>query len=223
MAMNKVKQGSQMYPWVNATWNVIKGKCPHDCSYCYMKRYPQPQLHFDPSEIKTKLGSGKTIFVGSSCDAWAESIPDIWIKSMLIQCAESTGNKYLFQSKNPIRFREYSGYYPTDFMLGTTIESNYNLLNGSLAPNVYERMKAMSGINHLIPKMVSIEPIITFDLDTLIEWIKNISPKFVSIGADSGNNYLPEPSGDKVKALIEGLREITEVKIKDNLKRLTEK
>ena len=216
--LNKSK--GNMYPWVTHTWNIIKGKCPHDCSYCYMKRYPQSQLHFDSSELKTKLGSGKTIFVGSSCDAWAETIPDLWIKSILIQCAEAGGNKYLFQSKNPIRFREYSGYYPPDFILGTTIESNYNLLQGCLAPNVYERMKAMSAINHLIPKMVSIEPIIDFDLGDFIGWIKNISPKFVSIGADSGNNHLPEPSGDKVKALIEGLREFTEVKIKENLRRL---
>ena len=81
-------------------------------------------------------------------------------------------------------------------------------------------MKAMSAINHLIPKMVSIEPIIDFDLGDFIGWIKNISPKFVSIGADSGNNHLPEPSGDKVKALIEGLREFTEVKTKENLRRL---
>ena len=52
MAMNKVKQGSNMYPWVTHTWNVIKGKCPHDCSYCYMKRFPQPELHFDEKELK---------------------------------------------------------------------------------------------------------------------------------------------------------------------------
>ena len=216
--LNKSK--GNMYPWVTHTWNVIKGKCPHDCVYCYMKRYPQSELHFDPLELKTKLGDSKTIFVGSSCDAWATGIPDLWIKSMLIHCAESTGNKYLFQSKNPIRFREYSGYYPPDFMLGTTIESNYNLLNACLAPNVYERMKAMSAITHLIPKMVSIEPIMEFDLDVLTEWIKDISPKFVSIGADSGNSHLPEPSGDKVKALIDSLRQFTEVKVKANLERI---
>jgi hypothetical protein len=183
-----------------------------------MKRYPQTELHYDPFELKTKLGNSKTIFVGSSCDAWASAIPDLWIKSMLIHCAESLGNKYFFQSKNPIRFREYSGYYPTDFMLGTTIESNYNLLSDCHAPNVYERMKAMSAINHLIPKMVSIEPIMDFDLDVMLKWMQEIKPVFVSIGADSGNNHLPEPPATKVKALIDGLKEFTEVKIKDNLR-----
>ena len=40
-----------MYPWVTHTWNVIKGKCPHDCSYCYMKRFPQGELRFDEKEL----------------------------------------------------------------------------------------------------------------------------------------------------------------------------
>ena len=32
-----------MYKFVNYTWNPIKGKCLHDCSYCYMKTMPQYQ------------------------------------------------------------------------------------------------------------------------------------------------------------------------------------
>ena len=27
-----------MYEFVTHTWNPIKGKCYHDCSYCYMKK-----------------------------------------------------------------------------------------------------------------------------------------------------------------------------------------
>ena len=68
--------------------------------------------------------------------------------------------------------------------------------------------------------MVSVEPILDFDLLTMVCWLKIIKPEFVSIGADSGNNHLPEPSGDKVKALIEGLKAFTEVKVKNNLNRI---
>lgn len=218
MALNKQK--GNMYPWVTHTWNVVKGKCPHDCSYCYMKVYPQKELYFCNSEILTKLGEGNFIFVGSSCDMWAKEIPEVWINAILWRCMEDPKNTYLFQSKNPARFREFKGLFPSNFMLGTTIESNYNLLDSCNAPNVYERMKAMSAINHLIPKMVSIEPIMDFDVDILLDWIRQISPKFVSIGADSKGHNLPEPSGEKVRQLIAALKDITEIRCKNNLSRL---
>lgn len=47
-----------------------------------------------------------------------------------------------------------------------------------------------------------------------------INPKFVSIGADSKKHNLPEPSKEKIEALIRELSLFTEVKIKDNLRRL---
>jgi DNA repair photolyase len=34
------KAGGEMYPWADWTWNPLGGKCPHDCSYCYMKSPP---------------------------------------------------------------------------------------------------------------------------------------------------------------------------------------
>lgn len=38
------KQRGNMYSWVSHTWNPVKGKCPHDCNYCYMKRFPQKEM-----------------------------------------------------------------------------------------------------------------------------------------------------------------------------------
>ena len=67
---------------------------------------------------------------------------------------------------------------------------------------------------------LSIEPIMDFDLEPFVQIIKNIKPKFVSIGADSKNHNLPEPSKEKIEVLIRELKKFTEVKIKDNLKRL---
>ena len=46
------KQSGNMYSWVTHTWNVVKGKCPHGCIYCYMKRFPQRPLRFDEKELK---------------------------------------------------------------------------------------------------------------------------------------------------------------------------
>ena len=219
MPLNKSK--GNMYPFVSRTWNVIKGKCPHDCSYCYMKRYPQPELHFDEKELKTNLGSGNFIFVGSSCDMWADVIPTEQINAILAHCSNFS-NIYIFQSKNPQRFTRLFPYQPSWFpintTLGTTIESNrtYGSITGGQIP--WRRMMSMRSLSCAC--YVSIEPIMDFDLDVMVDWMQEIKPVFVSIGADSGNNHLPEPSPNKVKALIKGLKEFTEVKVKDNLKRL---
>jgi hypothetical protein len=45
-------------------------------------------------------------------------------------------------------------------------------------------------------------------------------PDQVNIGADSGNNGLPEPSAREIKNLIEILKEHTRVVLKDNLNRI---
>ena len=124
---------------------------------------------------------------------------------------------YLFQSKNPERFHN-NFCFPMNTILGTTIETNRPYIV-SRAPGTMQRMEAMWRLD--LPRTVTIEPIMDFDLDVIVDWIREIKPEFVSIGADSGNNHLPEPSGEKVDALIEALKEFTEVKIKDNLKRLT--
>jgi DNA repair photolyase len=204
-----------MYSWVTHTWNPIRGKCPHDCSYCYMKVYPQPELHFVEKEINTNLGAGKFIFVGSSTDMWLGQLN--WILATLRHCRSYPGNRYLFQSKAPAKFEHFINFMPPDSMLGTTIETNRDY-HFSQAPTPRSRMLAMC--NLLYPRMVSIEPIMDFDLDLMVDWIGQIAPSFVSIGADSKGHHLPEPAPEKVTRLIKELSKITTVKSKDNLKRL---
>lgn len=215
MGLNKQK--GNMYPFVTHTLNFIKGKCPHDCSYCYMKIYPQPELHFDEKELKVDLGEGNFIFVGSSCDGWSFLVPADWVFAVLGHCRRYPFNRYLFQSKDPSRFLMFLDFMPPDFVLGTTLETNrdYEITQ---APTPEARMLAMLSLPML--KMVSIEPIMDFDLDDMVRWIKDIAPIFVSIGADSKGHKLPEPSEVKTHALIERLRGITKVYIKNNLKRL---
>ena len=217
--LNKSK--GNMYPWVTHTWNVIKGKCPHDCSYCYMKKYAQPELHFDPPELKTDLGSGKFIFVGSSCDMWADAIPVEWIELVLEHCRIFPHNSYLFQSKNPQRLIDWACDYPPKTTIGATIETNRTYSHETYkAPYRRDRYIAMTKYDGC--KIISIEPVIDFDTDVLVSWMKEIKPQFISIGANT--NYkvkLPEPPASKIKALIEELQSITQVKIKDNLKRIT--
>ena len=68
--------------------------------------------------------------------------------------------------------------------------------------------------------MVTIEPIIDFDVPALIKLIEEVRPEFVNIGADSGRNNLIEPSDYKIRRLIEGLEPFTKVNLKETLKRI---
>ncbi len=52
---------------------------------------------------------------------------------------------------------------------------------------------------------VTIEPVIDFDLDVMVNWVENINPCMVWLGYDSGKNKLPEPKLEKVRDLHWGL------------------
>ena len=223
MSLNKVSKNGNMYGWIDATWNTVKGVCPHGCEYCYMKRWgKQPDLHFDVKELKTDLGCGNFIFVGSSCDMWAEAIPVDWIHRTLIQCRKYENNRYLFQSKNPGRIYELRRFLPPDIVAGTTIETNRYYPEMGKALDVTERAWSILQFSLLdIDTIITIEPIMQFDLDKLVGIIKTAEPKWVNIGANTNSKVkLPEPSPDKVKELILALSEFTEVKVKSNLNRL---
>lgn len=230
MALNKQK--GNMYPWVDYTINFVKGKCPHGCSYCFMEKNPSWKREFflDESEFDTDLGSCNTIFIGSSCDHFAGSIPYQWIDLILTHLALFPENKYLLQTKNPKRLYDWihNTYLETKWnrmvIIGTTLETNRDLLPEVMGaqPRVPSPMNRQFWLRktNAYHKMVSIEPIMDFDLDVFVKWIQNIKPDFVSIGADSKGHKLPEPNKEKTLELIKELEKFTEVKIKHNLNRI---
>lgn len=217
MGLNESK--GNMYSWVTHTWNAIKGACPHDCSYCYMKRWGELKpTRLDEKELKTDLGKDNFIFVGSSCDMFANDIPLEWIDQTLKHCRKYYANNYLFQSKNPARFFDFS--YPENTVFCTTIETNRWYLDHMVkAPLPSERAFRFSGLVGF-SKYITIEPIMDFDLNSLVSMIRSCRPQQVNIGADSGGNNLPEPEPGKLLDLIDKLKEFTTVKKKKNLKRL---
>jgi hypothetical protein len=92
-------------------------------------------------------------------------------------------------------------------ILGTTIETNRDdLYEGiSEAPKPSQRCKDFLAVKHPL-KMVTIEPVLDFDVDVIVSWIAKIDPCTVWIGYDSKRNYLPEPELRKVKILHNGLK-----------------
>jgi DNA repair photolyase len=224
MPLNKVKPNGNMYGWLDATWNTVKGKCPHDCEYCYMKKWgEQPELHFDEKELKIDLGKDNFIFVGSSCDLFADAIPEKWVVDTLSHC-NKFDNKYLFQSKNPERIITMRHHLPDydHVILGTTIESNRTFKGMCKAPTPIKRAKEIVRAQFFGYKtMITIEPIMQFDLEDMVAIIELCSPQFVNLGANTNSKVkLQEPRSEKIMALINRLKEFTEVKIKPNLKRL---
>jgi hypothetical protein len=219
--MTLIKSKGNMYTWVTDEWNPVKGKCYHDCSYCYMKRWgKQSPIHLCENEFKTDLGAGKFIFVVSGSDLFAENISEDWIIKVLEYCFKFD-NIYLFQSKNPFRIWQYGsyGFMPERSVICTTIETNRiypDVMKNCPIPE--ERAKAMRLIG--LNKYITIEPIMDFDLNIMIEFIKMCNPQQVNIGADSGNNHLPEPSKEKLLTLIDELQKFTIIDQKRNLSRL---
>ena len=223
MPLNPVK--GNMYSFVSHTFNIIKGRCNHNCDYCFMKRYPQKDVYFDEKEIDTDVGTDlgrkNLIFVGSSCDMFAEIMPESWIIRVLDYCKRFPENTYLFQTKNPLRFTDLRNkLISMNCIIGTTIETNRTGFSYN-APTISERIRGMEikGFR----KFITIEPIIDFDVTHLVELILRTSPEFVNIGADSNKNKnynLPEPSAFKVENLIKELEKFTIVKKKENLNRI---
>lgn len=224
MPLNNSK--GNMYDFVTHTWNPVKGDCPHKCSYCYMdairrrfKKEAKP-AYLDESEFKTNLGTGNFIFVGSGNDLFADAHPEEWITRTLDYC-DTFDNRYLFQSKNPERIRQFINH--TVFkksVVCTTIETNRYYPQMMNTPTVLLRACAMGAISKYVDTYITIEPIMDFDLFAFEALIIACNPVQVNIGADSGRNNLPEPSTYKVNELIMELSSFTNVVIKPNLNRL---
>lgn len=220
MPLNRVK--GNMYEFITDTWNAIKGECPHECTYCYMRRFKnQKSPRLDESEFKTDLGSGKYIFVGSSIDMFADQKIIIkWVRKTL-EFISRFDNVYLLQTKNPLNFSFYKQLMPKKVIFCTTLESNfyYSDIMGN-APSPQDRSIAFQS---RLPgkKMITIEPVMNFDIDSFVKMIRRINPFQINIGADSGGHKLPEPSKDKLQIFISVLQGLGyDVHLKPNIKRL---
>jgi hypothetical protein len=232
--LNVPKQGSNMYNMFY-TLNQITG-CDHRCKYCYLKEIPGYVWEYALHEDRFgDPGTDKQIFLGSACDMLGKGVPREWLLRILEWC-NNHSNWYLIQSKNIGRIIEDDLFYllPYGITLGTTLETSDSALAESVskAPNVLERIRAMKELRSLIHEgrdtyrntklMLSLEPLMDFNVSTTVMIIKDIRPDYVSIGADSKEHHLKEPVPIKVLNLIEDLSYsgVTQVRIKPNLHRL---
>lgn len=204
---------------------IANGFVVHNCSTKTMMRFPEVRYKYSGelrlfSDLYKLPNKAKTIFVCAQNDLFAKEVPLEFILRVLQQCNAVIQHRYFFQTKNPRRYVEFLFYIPKGSILCTTIETNrwYPEIMRN-APHPELRALAMNRID-TFEKQVTIEPIMDFDLDEMVSMIKWSGALKVNIGADSKHNHLPEPSKEKVLALIEELQKFTVIERKANLARL---
>jgi DNA repair photolyase len=175
--------------------------------------------------VLKNLEANQYIWVCSSGDI--SNMKPFWIRK-IFKKMEDLYEKYgdlsqkpfFIQTKNPKFLYEYGNHYflPSYLMkIGITLETNkdslYKSFKISKAPLPSERKEYfLKGRG--IEKLVTIEPILEFDMEVMVSWIKQIDPIAVYIGYDTKNCGLPEPPLSKTKELIQRLNEFTTVRPK---------
>jgi DNA repair photolyase len=204
------------------TWNPFKG-CRFDCVYCTpsfqkqskrQKQLCQDCYHYRPhchEDRLDKIPSARIIFVCGNADI--SFCPSDFTRRIIDRIREhnlrTRRKTYYLQSKRPAYFQPFLGELPDNVILLTTLETNrddgYDLISKAPVPSVrYEQFKALKYPR----KVVTIEPVLDFDLKTFVAWIRSIRPEYVWLGFNSKPESvrLPEPSEEKVQKLASRLR-----------------
>jgi len=142
----------------NTMWQYPYGFDPTFNSY----RLAEPQQLKKPS----------TIFVCSMADLFGDWVWDEWIYQVIDACAKAPQHRYLFLTKNPIRYRKFeNSLFSTNIFVGTTIT------------NIEDCIKTHD-TDLLMPKtFLSIEPL----QENISQYLEVDSFEWVIIGAESGN------------------------------------
>jgi DNA repair photolyase len=197
------------------TWNPFKG-CEFGCTYCVPSFQRQskrqkslcmdcynytPHCHKD--RLK-KIPSARIVFVCGNADI--SFCPDNFTLKILEQIVDhnkrAPHKTYFFQSKRPAYFGPFLSKFPDNVILLTTLETNRDEGYSSIskAPCPSDRYRQFRALDYP-RKVVTVEPLLDFDLDIFASWIENISPEYVWLGFNSKPESvaLPEPSEEKAQ------------------------
>jgi len=161
-------QQGNMYEFVSKTWNPLGGQCEFNCAYCsthsfrtrfkIMREKYSGKLRIIESEMTKKFSDKDTVFVVAQNDLFAPNVPNEVISRVLEHCNKYSA-KYIFQTKNPIRFLNFlqltankqftqiTPCIPVGSTIITTIESNRDYSKISDCPSAKQRASAMAIIN----------------------------------------------------------------------------
>lgn len=203
------------------TWNPFVG-CHFNCVYCeksfkrQLKRQKRNCMkcynyepHFHPERLK-HIPKGELVFACANGDISYASYPEIAQIFSAIQ--EKSKQTFLIQTKDPRFLLPWR--IPANIIIGTTIETNRPTKHISKAPSTEIRYSFLEKLK--CRKAVTIEPIMQFDHDVLMEWIWNINPEKVWVGYANHmkNIKFEEPSLYDTQKLIREIGNFTDVRLK---------
>jgi hypothetical protein len=203
------------------SWNPFVG-CSFGCIYCKpsfqnliawigrMRRciFCQKYIPHGHLERLTRIPREKAIFVCEDGDL--SFATDEFVRQILeaMNQDQREDRLWFLQSKNPKCFQKYLEMLPENTYLLTTLETNRGDGYGEIskAPKPSQRYNDFLNLNW-DKKLITIEPVLDFDLDAFVDWIVNIKPKAVFIGYNSYPNTVPllEPYRKKTWQLIHTL------------------
>lgn len=203
-----------MYPLSVKQWNPWVG-CKHKCIYCessfqaQLKRWAKTKCklcyEYEPHSHSERLSqklprTGYMQFIFTVANGDIAFCPTEYLKRILDRIKSESNRWFLIQSKNPATFNRVK--FPRNVILGTTIETNRDKLYEGIsnAPSPSDRFEDFLRVKHKT-KMLTMEPVIDFDIDIIVSWVKLLNPCMVWLGYDSKKNYLPEPELPTVKTL----------------------
>lgn len=217
-------QASRMYRDAK-TYNPFKG-CGFNCLYCgpSFQRQAKRQRRlcarcydFVPHEHPERLDARRipnahTVFVCGNGDISFCSVE--FVHRTLDVLAEHSRRHpevdYYLQSKRPACFAPFLDSLPPRVLLVTTLETNrdagYDRI--SKAPPPTERFAKFLALDWP-RKVVTVEPVMDFDVDPFVGMLAAIRPEHVWLGFNSRPKEvaLPEPPMQKVRAFARRLRE----------------
>jgi len=223
--IRKTRKKTNMYIASVHQFNPFKG-CDFGCTYCVASFQKQAKRqkhrcrkcyeyvpHEHPERLNERLPKTRGdefISVVLSGDIAFASYE--YREKILDRIRAESRKPFLIQSKNPAVFLEHR--FPENVILGTTIETNRDDIAAkySKAPAPSMRKEAMCKLNHP-RKMITIEPILKFDLEQLVSWVLEINPEMVWVGYNSKQRCEDNPTISDFKALITRLR-LHDIKVK---------
>jgi protein gp37 len=171
-------QMSEAIDWAKWSWNPVTG-CLHNCPYCYARDIAKRfySQGFAPTFIPERLAapgrmkvpakaaedvSHRNVFTCSMADLFGKWVPSEWIQAVLDQVSAHPEWNFLFLTKFPRRYLEFS--FPRNAWVGTTVDHQ-----ARVAP----AEKAMADVD-AETKWLSVEPQLTplhFEHLEIFQWI----------------------------------------------------
>jgi len=200
------------------SWNPFLG-CRFNCIYCFpsfhsvvawsgrMKRCILCQTytpHEHPERLN-RIPSKKAIFVCEDGDITFARYEFMLRILEVMREDRREGRLWYLQSKNPECFNKYLSFLPENTWLLTTLETNIDEDYHEISQAPLPSRRYNDFINlEWSKKLLTIEPVMDFDLEIFTKWILDLKPRVVFIGYNSHPESvkLPEPDRKKLWKLI---------------------